>query len=68
MRSSKRIYPFCNELASIWKDNFPDWRFAQFISNFMIWMANTKGIVDPFFIEDDKFIEWINEYVKEVKV
>ena len=33
MRKVERIDTFCNELAKIWKENCPDWRFGQLMVN-----------------------------------
>ena len=29
MRNPNRTYDFCKELATIWSEEFPDWRFGQ---------------------------------------
>ena len=42
MRDIGRIIPFCGKLANAWM-NFPDWRFGQFIMNFLSWYGR-----DPF--------------------
>ena len=47
MRDKKRIKEFCNDLADIWENNCPDWRFGQLMSNVLVTMA-TEGR-DPFF-------------------
>lgn len=60
MRDPKRIYKFCNELAAIWQDNCPDWRFGQLMSNFQRWCAG-KG-VDIFFPEENKTLELFKEF------
>lgn len=60
MRNPERIQPFCNELAKVWKENFPDWRFGQFMMNFL---GELSLKIDPFFPEDDKMIEYLHKYV-----
>lgn len=35
MRDIGRIIPFCGKLANAWM-NFPNWRFGQFIMNFLV--------------------------------
>lgn len=56
MRDPERIYKFCAELANLWHDEVPDWRFGQFVSNVV-----QSEREDIFFIEDDKMIERIKE-------
>ena len=63
MRDISRIYPLCNKLAEYWGQN-PDLRFCQFIYNFMHWIYNYKRI-DPFYVEDDKMLEYLKEYMKD---
>ena len=46
MRKVERIDKFCNELAKIWKENCPDWRFGQLMVNVLNSMPK-----DPFFPE-----------------
>ena len=45
---------------------FCDWRFGQFMSNFLGWIAG-KYNVDIFFPEEDKMLEYLDEYVKFCK-
>lgn len=59
MRDKNRCEPFCNELAQIWKINFPDWRFGQLMYNFL----STYG--DPFFWEEDKFLENLKDFTEK---
>lgn len=63
MRDVNRIEPFMNELVNIWKEQCPDWRFGQFVSNVMGWIQIEKER-DIFFIEEDKMLEYIKEYFK----
>lgn len=51
MRDPNRTLPFCNELAAIWSEEFPDWRFGQLMYNFIIWYSNIKKR-DIFFSEE----------------
>lgn len=55
MRDPKRIKKFCDELARIWESQAPDWRFGQLI-------VNVCGGSDPFFVEDEKMLEWFQAY------
>ena len=57
MRDIDRIDKFCNELAEIWKNNCPDWRFGQFMVN----VLNSLPI-DPFFPEEDKMLEYFKNF------
>lgn len=58
MRNKDRIRPICERLATAW-ERFPDMRLLQLICN-----AYAGDAGDPFFIEDDKLIEMIEEFVK----
>ena len=59
MRDIKRIDKFCWRLAEAWK-KVPDWRFGQLMSNILgEYYSQTK--MDPFFVEDDEFIEFIEK-------
>ena len=60
MRNPDRIDKFCSELAAIWKESCPDWRFGQL-------MINVLGSlpIDPFFPEEDKMLEYFKEYFKK---
>lgn len=62
MRDINRIDTFCAEIAKLWKENFPDWRFGQFIFNFLSWYGK-----DPFFLEEDKFLEQIKLFIASMK-
>lgn len=57
MRKIERIEPFMKELAKIWKEECPDWRFGQLMSN----VLNSFDI-DPFFIEEDEMLERFKKY------
>lgn len=60
MRDPKRIYEFCNELATIWATNVPDWRFGQMMMNVLGKMQS--GGRDPFFPEEDEMIKFFREF------
>ncbi len=57
MRSKDRIVPFMLNLAEIWKEKCPDWRFGQL-------MINVLGSFDrdPFFIEEDEILDRFKKY------
>ena len=63
MRNPIRIYPLCNKLAEYWS-RYPDLRFGQLMYNFMKWIEIHKSI-DPFYIEDDMILEFLEEYFRE---
>ena len=60
MRDINRIDKFCAELAQIWKENVPDWRFGQLIVNVIGSMTK-----DPFFPEEDEMIEVFREFFED---
>ena len=60
MRDPKRITPLLTELSEQWK-KFPDWRFGQLIEN----IKRFYGVNDLFYIEDDKMLELIKDFIKE---
>lgn len=60
MRDEGRIFPLCMRIAHLWLDNCPDWRFMQLMSNFALWYG-----ADPFYMEDDQFVEKFKEFIDE---
>lgn len=60
MRDPKRITLLLTELSEQWK-KFPDWRFGQLIEN----IKRFYGVDDLFFIEDDKMLELIKDFMIE---
>ena len=56
MRNVDRLDEFYEELKMIHAKFFPDWRFGQFICNFL------SEYGDPFYWEEDRFITKIKEY------
>lgn len=65
MRNPDRLDKFYDKLKEIHKENVPDWRFGQLMSNFLTWVYNTKN-TDIFFPEEDKMIQLFEEYFKRV--
>lgn len=57
MRDIKRIDKFLVELGDLWKKYCPDQRFGQFLINFI-----TR---DPFYLEEDDFIEMIRDNLED---
>lgn len=63
MRNSERIELIIACLRGIW-EQVPDWRFGQLLSNLLGAMCEEAGGLDPFFIEDDRFMELVNRICK----
>ena len=61
MRDPNRIKPFINKLATHWEKNIPDWRFGQFMANFL-GFAQMKTGRDIFFIEEKEMEELLDQY------
>lgn len=60
MRNPKRIKPFLEELGNAW-EKVPDWRFGQLI-------CNIPFDRDPFFLEEDEFMQNVNKLLDKNKV
>lgn len=60
MRNPERIDEFCEELAKLWHKN-PDLRFGQIIES----VTTINGIRNMFYIEDDKMLDMLREYLGE---
>ena len=58
MRDPQRIDKFLNEFGTIWKEQCPDWRFGQIVSN----LEREYG--DLFFSEEDVMLVKIKDYFK----
>ena len=59
MRDVKRLDKFYDELKEVHAMSFPDWRFGQLMFNFL------SECGDPFYWEEDKFIEEIKKYANK---
>ena len=64
MRDPKRIKPFCDELQKKWMERIPDWRFGQFMSNFLGYVVEQTRR-DIFFIEDYEMKELLEKFFAE---
>lgn len=64
MRNPARLYGFYNELTRVHVEHYPDWRFGQFINNFLGWIMVSKER-DPFYVEENKMLEYLYEFVGE---
>lgn len=60
MREPTRIFKFCNELAKIWREYAPDWRFGQLMMNVLGAMQASGK--DPFFPEEDEMLQFFKDY------
>ena len=61
MRNPERISPLWDKLFEAFKKAhsiYPDWRFGQFLINFLGWYGH-----DAFFPEDDVWLEIIDQYI-----
>ena len=56
-RNPNRIAPFMNRLETLWKEECPDWRFGQLISNIQTYIGH-----DIFYLEEDEMMEFIENY------
>ena len=63
MRDPERLEDFYLQLKNIHKRTFPDFRFGQFMCNFLGWIQAYKG--DPFFPEEEKILQYLKEYEAE---
>lgn len=63
MRDPKRIEPFLDKLGEYWK-RVPDWRFCQLLVDCLSWYSNK----DPFYFEDEEFLELMDEYFKNAGI
>ena len=61
MKEPDRLNDFYYELREIHKRHFPDWRFGQFMYNFLNWLYSEKHL-DPFFPEEGDMIDYLKEY------
>lgn len=59
MRDPERIGGVLAEVERVWR-HLPDWRFAQLIVNFISWYGR-----DPFYLEDDTFVQKLNQFLAE---
>lgn len=60
MRDPERIEPIIACLRGIW-EQVPDWRFGQLLNNLLLAMYTENNEHDPFFMEDDRFLEIVNK-------
>jgi hypothetical protein len=56
MRNPSRIKPFLKELEELWMQ-YPDFRFGQLLTI----VFNKSDYEDPFFPEENEWLEWIRK-------
>lgn len=59
MRDPERLQFYYDRLEELHKQYCPDWRISQFLMNFLQWFG-----MDPYYLEDNRFIEKVKEYCK----
>lgn len=62
MRDPNRLDNFYENLKKMHKENVPDWRFGQLISNFVSWYGK-----DIFYLEESQFMSKLNEFFESIK-
>jgi len=62
MRDPKRLDKLYQYLLTVHKDNFPDWRFGQFMCNLARWYGK-----DIFYTEDFNFRSIVEKFVEEYR-
>lgn len=62
MRNPNRIHEICELLEKVW-NYVPDWRLGQLVVN----LARHANSYDPFFLEDDKMKQALEEYLAEAE-
>ena len=66
MRDPSRIPAFTEKLRRYWEAYFPDWRFGQFMYNFLEFVfKNTKGR-DIFYIEDNEMSALLDKFARDI--
>lgn len=64
IRDPEKIDIFTSELNRIWKTYYKNWRFGQFMSNFLGFVSNQKER-DIFFPEEDEMLTYLKEFCGE---
>jgi hypothetical protein len=61
MRDPQRLEDFYSELKVIHQRSFCDWRFLQFMYNFLGWVHSEKK-TDGWYYEEDSTLKLLKEY------
>ena len=64
MRDPERLETFYAQLKKVHQEKFPDWRFGQFMSNFLGWLAQKR---DAFFPEEDEMLVYLKQFYRGLK-
>lgn len=67
MRDINRLDSLYENIKAIHKNYVSDWRFGQFLINFMSWYM-IKYNKDIFYIEDDKIQKLFREFIDDMGV
>lgn len=63
-RPLERIPRFLSHLQEFWMTYCPDWRFGQLMCNLDRYYRAMHKDCDFFYLEEDQFMEFIDEYKK----
>lgn len=64
MRDPNRLEEFYKQLKELHQKKFPDWRFGQFMINFLGWLGKKR---DGFFPEEDEMLEYLKQFGRGLK-
>jgi len=67
MRDKNRIFPFCTTFATFWQTYVPNLRFEQVLFLLKSFFKNPSFRNDPFYAEDEDWLEAIEEAEKYIK-
>lgn len=65
MRKAERLDYVYDEICRLHKKYLPDWRFQQFILNYISWHYE-EFECDGFYLEDDEIVKKIKEFIKNM--
>lgn len=64
MRDPERLETFYAQVKNVHHEKFPDWRFGQFMSNFLGWLGQRR---DAFFPEEDEMLVYLKQFARGLK-
>ena len=67
MRDIDRLDAFYENLKAVHKNYVPDWRFGQFILNFIEWYG-AKYRRDVFYVEEDTMARLFREFIDDLGI
>ena len=67
MRDSNRLQPFYEKIEEFHRLYVPDWRFGQFILNFIEWYG-AKYRRDVFYVEEDTMARLFREFIDDLGI